>query len=105
MTLFLQNLISGLSAGSVYALLAVGLVLIYKSSEVLNFAHGSFAMFATFVAYHLAVTSGWPLPAVTGIGYCVRSCWMTGVVKRGRSSTRRGACTPGTGTTLYWSGG
>jgi branched-chain amino acid transport system permease protein len=63
MTLFLQNLISGLSAGSVYALLAVGLVLIYKSSEVLNFAHGSFAMFATFVAYHLAVTSGWPLPA------------------------------------------
>jgi branched-chain amino acid transport system permease protein len=62
MTLFLQNLISGLSAGSVYALLAIGLVLIYKASEVLNFAHGAFAMLATFVAYHLANSNGLPLP-------------------------------------------
>lgn len=58
MNLFLQNVISGLSVGSVYALLAVGLVLIYKSSEVLNFAHGSFAMLATFVAYHLVTHAG-----------------------------------------------
>jgi branched-chain amino acid transport system permease protein len=58
MTLLLQNLINGLSAGSVYALLAVGIVLIYKSSEVLNFAHGTFAMLATFVAYHFATAFG-----------------------------------------------
>jgi branched-chain amino acid transport system permease protein len=55
MSLFLQNLINGLSAGSLYALLAVGVVLIYKSSEVLNFAHGTFAMLATFIAYHLSI--------------------------------------------------
>ena len=54
MTLLLQNVINGLSAGSLYALLAVGIVLIYKSSEVLNFAHGSFAMLATFAAYELS---------------------------------------------------
>jgi branched-chain amino acid transport system permease protein len=58
MTLFLQNLINGLSAGSLYALLALGVVLIYKSSEVLNFAHGTFAMLATFVAFHLSTQLG-----------------------------------------------
>jgi branched-chain amino acid transport system permease protein len=62
MTLFLQNILNGLSAGSVYALLAVGIVLIYKSSEVLNFAHGTFAMFATFIAYELAVSRGFSFP-------------------------------------------
>jgi branched-chain amino acid transport system permease protein len=58
MTQLLQNIINGLSAGSVYALLAVGVVLIYKSSEVLNFAHGGFAMLATFVAYQLSTKWG-----------------------------------------------
>lgn len=61
MTRLLQDLVNGFSAGSVYALLAVGIVLVYKSSEVLNFAHGTFAMLATFVAYHFAV--------VLGVGY------------------------------------
>jgi branched-chain amino acid transport system permease protein len=58
MTLFLQNLLNGLSAGSLYALIAVGLVLIYKASEVMNFAHGALAMVSTFVAYHLSVRWG-----------------------------------------------
>ncbi len=58
MTQLLQNAINGLSAGSLYALLAVGIVLIYKSSDVLNFAHGSLAMLATFVAYHAATRWG-----------------------------------------------
>jgi branched-chain amino acid transport system permease protein len=58
MVLFLQNVINGLSAGSVYALLAVGLVLIYKSSEVLNFAQGAVATLATCVAYVIAVVRG-----------------------------------------------
>ena len=58
LTAFLQNVISGLAVGSLYALLAVGIVLIYKSSEVLNFAHGTFAMLATFVAYQLSTRMG-----------------------------------------------
>jgi branched-chain amino acid transport system permease protein len=66
MTALLQNILNGLSAGSVYALLAVGVVLIYKSSEVLNFAHGAFAMFATFVAYELATQQGLSFAVAAG---------------------------------------
>lgn len=58
MTLLFQNILNGLSSGCVYTLLAVGIVLIYKSSEVLNFAHGTLAMLATFVAYYGATELG-----------------------------------------------
>ena len=58
MTLFFQNVLNGLSAGCVYTLLAVGIVLIYKSSQVLNFAHGTLGMLATFVAYYGATELG-----------------------------------------------
>lgn len=48
---FLQYVFTGLSAGSLYALVALGIVLIYRSTRVLNFAHGDIATVATFVAY------------------------------------------------------
>ncbi len=48
-------LIDGLSVGSVYALVAVGLVMLAQSTGTLNFAHGDFMMFSTFVAYALLV--------------------------------------------------
>jgi branched-chain amino acid transport system permease protein len=50
---FLQYLFAGLSAGSAYSLVALGLVLVYQASRVLNFAHGDVAAIATFVAYAL----------------------------------------------------
>ncbi len=50
---FLQYAASGLSAGSLYALIALGLVLIYRSTRVLNFAHGDLAALSTFVAFTL----------------------------------------------------
>lgn len=68
MNLFFQNVLNGLSAGSVYALIAIGLVLIYRSSGVLHFAHGSFAMVAAFVAYELH-GRGFSLP-VAFLGAC-----------------------------------
>jgi branched-subunit amino acid ABC-type transport system permease component len=73
MALLLQNLVNGLSAGSVYALLSLGIVLIYKSSEVLNFAHGTFAMLATFVAYDLATARGlgFPLAVLGALGFAL----------------------------------
>jgi len=49
----LQYALTGLSAGSLYALVALGLVLIYRSTRVLNFAHGDIATVATFVAFSL----------------------------------------------------
>ncbi|HEY7366529.1 MAG TPA: branched-chain amino acid ABC transporter permease [Methylomirabilota bacterium] len=48
-----QYALTGLSAGSLYALVALGIVLIYRSTRVLNFAHGDIATLATFVTFSL----------------------------------------------------
>ncbi len=53
MELFFQYSISGLSQGSLYALVALGIALVYRSSRVLNFAHGDVTTAGTFVAFAL----------------------------------------------------
>lgn len=58
--MFWQQVASGLSAGCLYALAALGLVLIYRTMEIVNFAHGEMAMISTFVAYTLLVRVGLP---------------------------------------------
>jgi branched-chain amino acid transport system permease protein len=50
---FLQQVVAGLASGSVYALLALAIVIIYRSSGVVNFAQGEMATFTTFVAWTL----------------------------------------------------
>ncbi len=50
---FLQQIVSGLASGGVYALLALALVLIYRSTGVVNFAQGEMAMFSTFICWEL----------------------------------------------------
>ncbi|GLZ09409.1 branched-chain amino acid ABC transporter permease [Actinomadura sp. NBRC 104412] len=57
---FVQVTVDGLAAGSVYAALALALVLIFRATGVLNIAQGEMAMLSTFVAYTL-VTAGLPL--------------------------------------------
>ena len=56
--MFLQLLVSGLSFGSLYALIALAMVIIYKTSEVPNFGQGEMAMISTFVAFTLLESSG-----------------------------------------------
>ncbi len=51
MDLFLERLIVGIGRGSIYALLALAIVLIFRSTGILNFAQGEMAMFSTFVAW------------------------------------------------------
>lgn len=53
MTVLLQNVAGGLAVGSIYALAALGLVLIYKTTDVVNFAQGEMAMVSTFATYVL----------------------------------------------------
>lgn len=48
---FLQQLVSGLALGCVYGLIALGFVLIYKATEVVNFAQGDLMMLGGFFAY------------------------------------------------------
>src|SRR5437879_10250649 len=50
---FLQQLVTGIAAGGIFASLALALVLIYNSMGLVNFAQGEMAMLATFVAYAL----------------------------------------------------
>jgi len=52
---FVNNIPNGLADGGVYAMAALGLVLIYRVSGVLNFAHGAVATVSAFVAYTIAV--------------------------------------------------
>lgn len=60
MTLFLQQTINGVAMGAIYASLALALVLIYRSTHIVNFAQGEMAMFSTFVAWQLT-EMGWPI--------------------------------------------
>jgi len=55
---FGQQVVSGLSAGCLYALAALGLVLIYRTMDIVNFAHGEMAMVSTFMAHTFLVRLG-----------------------------------------------
>lgn len=48
-----QQVVSGLATGSIFASVALALVLIYRSMSVINFAQGEMAMFSTFIAWQL----------------------------------------------------
>ena len=52
MITFIQLLISGISVGFIYGLIAVGFVLIYKSSQIFNFAQGEMVMFGAFLMWY-----------------------------------------------------
>ena len=57
---FAQQIVSGLATGSIFASMALALVLIYRSMGVINFAQGEMAMFTTFIAWQL-VANGMPI--------------------------------------------
>lgn len=55
MDIVLQSLISGIVVGSIYALVALGFVLIYKSTAVINFAQGELLLFGSYLCLTLVV--------------------------------------------------
>lgn len=79
----LQYTLAGLSGGSLYALVALGLVLIYRSARVLNFAHGDVATFGTFVAFAF-VSRGLPLwvalPVAIAVGAVIAMLFYFGAL-------------------------
>ncbi|MCP5155901.1 MAG: branched-chain amino acid ABC transporter permease [Ectothiorhodospiraceae bacterium] len=60
MEMFSYLLATGISTGALYALVALGIVVIYKATEVVNFAHGEMFMLGGFLAYTFHVMLGWP---------------------------------------------
>lgn len=65
MTLFLQQVVNGVALGSVYALVALGLTLVYGVLKVPNFAHGALYMLSAYVVYVLL--TGMEAPYVIAI--------------------------------------
>jgi len=57
---FIQVIVDGLATGSLYGALALAVVLIYRSTGIVNFAQGEMAMFSTFIAWGL-LEAGLPL--------------------------------------------
>ena len=74
----LQLAINGMAIGAIYALVALGLVLTYKATEVLNFAHGDVLMASAFVGWGLIVGLGWPfwLAAPATVALAASLSWL-----------------------------
>lgn len=70
---FLQLMIQGVAIGSVYALVALGFVLIYKASSVINFAQGELLMVGAYVCLGLVTAGGLPfgVGVIITIGFSV----------------------------------
>jgi branched-chain amino acid transport system permease protein len=56
---FLQQVVAGLASGSIYAALALALVLIHRATGVINFAQGEMATLSTYIAWTLTTNHGW----------------------------------------------
>jgi branched-chain amino acid transport system permease protein len=73
MAALVQTLVTGLAQGSIYGSLALALVLIYKATEVINFAQGEMAMFTTYIAWvlmdHGAAFKWWAFVATLAIAF------------------------------------
>ena len=74
----LTLIVAGLANGALYALVALGLVLIYKTQDVVNFAHGEILMVGAFIGYTVAQMFHWPYPVALIVS--VLLCGVLGAV-------------------------
>ena len=75
---FLSHLITGLSLGSIYAIIALGYTMVYGIAKMLNFAHGDVIMVGAYICF-FAVT-GFALPPLVGILLAIILCTVLGIV-------------------------
>lgn len=75
---FLSYLISGISLGSVYAIIALGYTMVYGIAKMLNFAHGDVIMVGAYISF--CATSYWGMPTWMSIVAAVVVCTVLGVV-------------------------
>lgn len=78
---FLSYLISGISLGSVYAIIALGYTMVYGIAKMLNFAHGDVIMVGGFAVFTAVSTMG--LPTGMGILVAVVICTLLGITIEG----------------------
>ena len=68
---FVQTLISGLSLGSIYALIALGYTMVYGIAKMLNFAHGDIIMIGGYVIFVFMATNNPLLAILMAVVFCV----------------------------------
>ncbi|WP_342505917.1 branched-chain amino acid ABC transporter permease [Sporosarcina sp. FSL K6-2383] len=89
---WLQQLVNGISLGSIYALIALGYTMVYGIIKLINFAHGEVFMIGAFIGYFCI--AGWGLGLFPALVIAMTSCAIIGVVieriayKRLRNATR-----------------
>ena len=74
---FLSYLISGISLGSIYAIIALGYTMVYGIAKMLNFAHGDVIMVGAYVCFFTASRFG--LPPIVGILFAMVICTVLGI--------------------------
>ena len=78
---FLSHLVSGISLGSVYAIIALGYSMVYGIAKMLNFAHGDVIMVGAYIAF--CAMQYWGLPPIVCVLVSVVICTVMGIVIEG----------------------
>lgn len=78
---FLKYLISGISLGSVYAIIALGYTMVYGIAKMLNFAHGDVIMVGGYISF--CAMMYWNLPAWIAILCAIVVCTVLGIIIEG----------------------
>ncbi|HVW17904.1 MAG TPA: branched-chain amino acid ABC transporter permease [Solirubrobacteraceae bacterium] len=75
-------IVTGLSLGGVYALSGTGIVVLYRTTGVLNLAFGAIGMFGAFLSWQLIHEEGWPqgLGFLAAVAFSVVAMWLYGMV-------------------------
>lgn len=81
MDIFVQLTVAGLSDGAILALAALGFVIVYKASSVINFAQGYFLLIGAYVLY--AAIVDWGLHWILGVGVAVVAAVLLGLLVEG----------------------
>ena len=74
----LNNLINGISLGSVYAIIALGYTMVYGIAKMLNFAHGDVIMVGAYICFY--AVSRFNLPPLVGVILAMAVCTVLGMV-------------------------
>ena len=75
---FLFNLISGISLGSIYAIIALGYTMVYGIAKMLNFAHGDVIMVGAYICFFATMRFG--MPPLAGVLLSMVVCTCLGII-------------------------
>jgi len=83
MDFFVQQLVNGLTLGSVYALIALGYTMVYGILKLLNFAHGEVYMIGAFIGYGVLIGLGGPEAPVVPVAVLILLMFLAAMVGSG----------------------